>query len=334
MTALAHTIHHLIVHRLQKEPNGPARVTLAQAEPPANGPAQRLVGELCQSFNQRIGKGFGHFEADEAHYPLPQLLRQYQQQQLDFVSFSQQLMTELQQRIEAEPLASGGLVLFAHVSHATMNFLFAAVISEVIGTAISEPLQVEDCIHLDSNHLRVAGRIDLDGWQTGGDKYISFLRGRGDVAGYFKLFLACNDMVTPLQETRKLVQGLTRFADAQQMPAEQRDQLFERAHGYLDALGDESSAVDLATVAEQVWPDAPQTLQTALEDEALELSGGFVPDRRAIKPLMRFKASAPQWKLEFDRASLRSGAVIYNKENDTLVLFDIPDELRKALQAE
>ena len=44
------------------------------------------------------------------------------------------------------------------------------------------------------NALRVAGRIDLGAWQTGGERYISFLRGRGDVAQYFKLFLGCNDL--------------------------------------------------------------------------------------------------------------------------------------------
>ena len=335
MTTLANTIHNLIVHRLHKEPNGPGRVTLHDAEIPANGAAQRLIDQLCQLYNQRIGKGFGQFEQDETQYPFPRLLRQHLvEQQLDFVALSRQLMDELQQRAEQEPLSSGGYVLFARVSNATMNFLFVAVISEIIGTAVNEQMQVEDCVHLDMNNLRVAGRIDLDSWQAGGEKYISFLRSRGDIAAYFKLFLGCNDVVTPLKETRKLVHGLEQFANTQQMLPEQRDQLFERAHSYLDALGDESSTVNLATIAEQVWPDAPQTLQAALQDENLELSGGFVPDRRAIKPLMRFKASAPQWKLEFDRSSLRSGAVIYNKENDTLVLFDIPDELRKALQAE
>ena len=335
MTVLANTIHNLIIHRLHKEPNGPARVSLHDAEIPANGAAQRLIDQLCQLYNQRIGKGFGQFEDDEAQFPLPRLLRRHLiEQSLDFVALSQQMMAELQQRAEQEPLSSGGYVLFARVSNATMNFLFAAVIGEVIGTAVNERMKVDDCIHLDMNNLRVAGRIDLQCWQAGGEKYISFLRGRGDVAAYFKLFLGCNDVVTPLKETRKLVQGLEQFAQTQQMQPEQRDQLFERAHSYLDTLGDESSAVDLASVAAQVWPDAPQTLQAALQDEALELSGGFVPDRRAIKPLMRFKASAAQWKLEFDRASLRSGAVIYNKDNDTLVLFDIPDELRRALQAE
>ncbi|MEN9456019.1 MAG: hypothetical protein RL210_1538 [Pseudomonadota bacterium] len=334
MSNLPNTIQNLIIHRLHKEPNGPARVALNEREVPVNAAAQRLIDQLCQLYSQRIGKGFGKFEDDEAAYPLPALLRQHVAGSLDFVAMSQQMMAQLQQRVEQEPLAAGGHVLIARVSNASMDFLFAAVVSEVIGTGVNEAMQVEDCIHLEMNALRVAGRIDLGAWQTGGERYISFLRGRGDVAQYFKLFLGCNDVVTPLKETQKLVQGLEQFAQSQHMEPEARDQLFERAHSYLDALGDDASPVDLATVAEQVWPDAPQNLQQVLQDENLALSGGFVPDRRAIKPLMRFKASSPEWKLEFDRASLRSGAVIYNKQNDTLVLFNIPEQLRKELLAE
>jgi len=61
------------------------------------------------------------------------------------------------------------------------------------------------------------------------------------------------------------------------------------------------------------------------------LSSGFVPDRRALRPLVRFRASAQQWKIEFDRSSLRTGAVHYDKASNTLVLSDIPEQLRRML---
>ncbi|WP_410497778.1 nucleoid-associated protein [Chitinibacter sp. S2-10] len=326
------TIEHLIVHQLHKEPNGPARVALGAAPLAVNAASQRLIDHLCELYGTRNGKGFGKFEADDAGYAMPQLIRRYAgEQSIDFLTLSQQMMAELQTRAEAEPLASGGYVLIAQVSNPAMQFLFVALISEVIGTAMTDDMNVADSIHLDMDHLRVAGRIDLGSWQAGGERYVSFLRGRGDVAAYFKLFLGCNDVHTPLKETQKLVKGLEAFANEQSIGGNERDQLFQRAHSYLDALGDGQGEVDLASVAEQVFPEAPAQLQTALQSEDLGINDGFVPDRRAIKPLMRFKANGPQWKLEFDRASLRSGAVIYDKHSDTLVLSNIPDDLKKAL---
>jgi nucleoid-associated protein len=92
--------------------------------------------------------------------------------------------------------------------------------------------------------------------------------------------------------------------------------------------------VNLASAAEKIWPDAPSHLNDALNDESLGLASGFVPDRRAIRPLVRFKANAQQWKLEFDRASLRSGAVIYDRRSDTLILSNIPEQLKRALMEE
>ena len=71
-----------------------------------------------------------------------------------------------------------------------------------------------------------------------------------------------------------------------------------------------------------------------LKDEELGLAEGCIPDRRAIRPLLRFKAAAPNWKLEFNRNSLRSGDVIYNRNNDTIVLYNIPDTLKRELQAD
>ncbi|WP_273428136.1 nucleoid-associated protein [Chitinibacter tainanensis] len=328
------TIEHLIIHQLHKEPSGPARVALAPAALAITPAAQRLVDQLCEQYGTRNGKGFGQF-ADDETLLMPQLVRRFSQENsLDFTGFSRELMAELQTRMEAEPLASGGYVLVAQVNNAAMRFIFIALLSEVIGTAVNDELQVIDSIHLDMQHLRVAGRIDLGSWQAGGERYVSFLRGRGDVAGYFKQFLGCLDVKTPLKETQKLVKGLEAFANEQAIAGDERDELFQRAHSYLDALGEGQGEVALATVAEQVFPTAPAQLQAALENEELGINDGFVPDRRAIKPLMRFKANAPQWKVEFDRASLRSGAVIYDKYSDTLVLSNVPEELKQALLAQ
>ena len=77
--------------------------------------------------------------------------------------------------------------------------------------------------------------------------------------------------------------------------------------------------------------DAPQKLQATLQDEALDLASGFVPDKRALRPLIRFKASAEDWKLEFERSGLRSGAVQYDEANNTLVLTKVPESLKKML---
>lgn len=335
MTEPDHRIIDLVVHKLIKDPHGPTQIELRQTRVSATASAQRLVDHLGRLYNERFGKGFGRFEDDEDNFPMPRFIRQHAvEESIDFLTLSHLMMQHLQVRSEQEELASGGHVLIARVENNRSDYLFVAIVTEMIGTAITNNLDVVDSVHLDINNLRVAGRIDLNAWRSGAERYISFLKGRANVAQYFKLFLGCNDLVIALRETQKLVQGLEQFAEAQQLQPEVRDQLFQRAHGYLDEFGDNGAPVSLDTLSQHVWPEAANRLREALDDENLALSSGFIPDRRAIKPLVRFKTSGPEWKLEFDRSSLRSGAVIYDRQHDRLILSNIPEALRKELMAD
>ncbi|AOY00666.1 nucleoid-associated protein [Jeongeupia sp. USM3] len=332
MTASEHTLRNLIVHHLVKAPHGDATMVLRDAEIAPSPAAQQLVDQLVDRYSERSGKGYGRFEDDEDGFPVQRLLRQHVVDgAVDFVTLSKLLMQQLLARIEAEPLAAGGYVVIARLEHAGSDYLFIALASEAIGTAIGDGLSIVDSPYLDLTALRVAGRIDLSAWLRGVERCISFLKGRGDVANYFKLFLGCNDVVIALKETQKLVQGLTQFAEREQLPAPQRDALFERAHGMLDEAGDAGAPLSLDQLVEQAWPDAPGLLREALNDDESRIASDFVPDRRAIRPLTHFKAKADHWKIEFDRNSLRSGQVIYDRDNGTLILTEIPEGLRRAL---
>lgn len=332
----SHPPLNLIVHKLDKEPHGPASLALRQDEIAINPHVGHLITHLSELYAAKAGKGYGKFEADDATFPTARLLRSLViEQSIDFAEFSRQMMQYLLELVAEETLACGGYVLFARQRQsAAADSLLVAIITEAVGTAVSAGLEMEESLYLDLANLRAAGRIDLAAWQSDSGRYISFLKGRTDVAQYFKQFLGCNDVIAALKETQKLIKGIEQFAEAQQLEPEARNQLFEEAHRYLDDLGENDLPWQVDTVASVLCPDAPDALRATLSDEQLGLSGGCIPDRRAIRPLLRFKAAAPNWKLEFNRNSLRNGDVIYNRNNDTIVLYNIPEDLKRQLQAE
>ncbi|XZG69031.1 nucleoid-associated protein [Chitinibacteraceae bacterium HSL-7] len=326
------TVRHLVVHRLIKDPHGPATTLMRPHELAVTPAAERLLSAIGQRYSGRFGKGYGRFEEDEDNFPMPRFVRQYAiENDIDFMAFSRLAMQHLEARAADEPLSSGGYVLIARVTDHDHDCIIFALVTEVIGMAITGDFELVDSPQLDLDNLRVAGRIDLTALADGTERYISFLKGRGDVASYFKLFLGCNDVRLALKETQKLVQGLAQFAETEAIHGNERDALFERAHQYLDERGDEHEPLALDELVRRAYPDAPERLGHALADETLELSDGFVPDRRAIKPLRRFAASGESWKVEFDRASLRSGAIIYDRDREMLILTELPDELKAAL---
>lgn len=335
MTESTHAISGLVIHRLIRAAEGPSQVELRPAANPLDEPAARLMERLCRHFAERPGKGYGWFEKDERSFPMPRLVREHAiEQGMDFATLSKEMVTQLQQRVDEDKMDEGGYVLIARATVFGADCLYVALLQETLGTVIGDGLSIQDSPHLDFSALQVAGRIDISAWQAGAERYISFLKGRGDVAGWFKRFLGCTDVVIALKETKKLVETLSHFAETQQLDAAGRDELLERAHLVLEEMGDSGAALNLEAVAGQIFPDAPQKLSATLQDEALDLASGFVPDKRALKPLIRFRASAEDWKLEFERSGLRSGAVQYDKASNTLVLTNVPENLKKLLLEE
>lgn len=332
---MPNNIVNLVVHKLLKDPHGAATIELADAPINATPSAQRLIDHLHKLYAERPGKGYGKFEEDENNFPMRRFVREYfVDHATDYYALSQVMMQHLQYRAGQEQLATGGYVLISHVNNGATDFLLVAIVTEVVGTAITEGLEIVDSVHLDMSNLRVAGRVDLTAWQGGAERYVSFLKGRGEVANYFKQFLGCNDVLVALQETQKLVRGLESFATEQHLESAVRDQLFEQAYTFLEELGRNGNPVSLDALANRLWPDSPDDLRATFANEELQLSDGFVPDRRAIKGLVKFKGASTHWKLEFDRRGLRNGDIRYDQDNNKLVLSNIPDALRNELLEE
>ncbi|MFG8044809.1 nucleoid-associated protein [Pseudomonas aeruginosa] len=325
-------ITNCIVHKLIKDAHQrEADVDLRPTELEVNPSVQRLIDHLDKLYTGRAGKGYGRFENNEDDYPMQRFIREHVvDEKLDFVALSERMMRHLKERASVEQLATGGFVLIAKISKENVDYLLVAIVTEVVGTAITEGLEVIDSVHLDMSQLRVAGRVDVTAWQQGADRYISFLKARGDIAHYFKLFLGCNDLVLALEESKKLVAGLEQFTTERELEPAQRDEFLEKAHDYLNNLG-KDVPVSLEALSNHLWPDAPEELQLKLGSEELGLSDGFVPDRRAIRGLVKFEGKSDYWKLTFDRKAVRSGHLRYNRETDSIVLTHIPDQLRQEL---
>jgi nucleoid-associated protein len=323
---------HLIVHTLVKDAGAPARLALREAPCVLDGAALRLIERLCTQYDSRSAKGFGRFEDDEEAFPLARWLREHViDETLDFVTLSRQLAERVQAIADEEELEDGGHLVFARVREGDTNTLWAALLGAAEGVSINGTLDLLDCTHIDFAALHAAGRIDLSGWRRGDERYLGFLRGRGKGGAWLKRVLGCSDVMVALQETKKLVATLDRFVDTQQLAPATRDHELERPHDYLDTLGEAGAPVVFEELAREIFPEQPAKLDALLRADETKIAPGFIPNRRAIRPLVRFSASGENWKLEFERSGLHSGAVHYDRATDTLVLSGVPDYLKRML---
>ncbi len=332
MRTVEHVVTQLIVHSLIRAPGTPSRLVLRDAPCALDSAALRLVERLCAQYESRSAKGFGRFEEDEEAFPLARWLREHIiDATLDFATLSRQFAERMQAIADEEELEDGGHLVVARVREGDTDTLWMALLGAAEGVRINGTLDLLDCTHIDFAAVHAAGRVDLSGWRRGDERYLGFLRGRGKGGAWFKRVLGCSDVMVALQETKKLVATLDRFVDTERLAPAARDAVLERAHDYLDTLGEAGAPVVFEELAREVFPEQPARLDALLRAEETKIAPGFVPNRRAIRPLVRFSASGENWKLEFERNGLHSGAVHYDRATDTLVLSGVPDYLKRML---
>lgn len=334
------TVDAVVIHKLVKERHGKASVVTRSALLPITEPVQKLVHDIHELYADKTGKGYGRFDADETNYPSAKILREtFLQNAKLFLTATQELMNVLAAKAGQAPLATGGYVLMAQVSNAATkhSWFIAAILTNIHGSAIKDDsLDVVDSVHVDLHNLRVAGRVSLADWQRNDPKvrYIGFLKQRGEVSDYFKLFLGCNELIAATEETKKLVNVLKDFSKSSGLDRAGQENLLKAAYDYCSSCHKSDEPLSLEALTNAVCPTDPKKLQKALTAADVQINDGFVPDGRVIKAFVKIKARTKYWSVELDRQALVSGQVKYDPKKRTLTLSELPPELETELSSE
>ena len=203
-------IFALAIHDLERR-DGAYHVQIAKKTLPISATAQRVIDELSDLYNRRASKSHGKFTAAEG-YPTQTQIREYvNADEPNFLELTSRMMATLQREAVKKAASTGGHVLFAHFKRDGRDYLLVAIVTQKLRAALTSERDMRDVRHLDLDGFRFAGRVNLTGWAAGQDRYISFLKGKGDVADYFKEFLGCDAVVQDRVDTSNLVSALKDF---------------------------------------------------------------------------------------------------------------------------
>jgi len=333
------TVHAAVIHKLEKvQRAGKSVVTKRDKLNELSVEMIKLVLDINELYAKKSNKGYGRFQADEQAYPVSRLLRNfYESDAPNFLALSHELIGILAARADLQPLSKGGYVLMAEVSGDDgARWFLVAVINNVDGSAVDENLEVIEAVHVDLEHLRVAGRVSVQDWLEieGHARYIGFLKQRGDVAEYFKAFLGCDDMVVPLAETKSLTASLKAFASEEKLDFKQEEDFLRAAYAYCDQRAQANEPLSLDSLANAAWPDEPDKLKAQFARDGAQVSDGFVPDPTALKRLLKIRARTSAWSVELDVSALVSGDAEYVPEREGLLLCNLPADLLELLVRE
>lgn len=327
------TIVAVIVHDLVK-----AGGLLVDERPdllPITATVQRLVDQLVSEYAKRSGKSHGRFIDEEDNYPIQKYIREYYVENVKtFLELSQAMMKTLCAKASGTA-TTGGHVFIAHISHDGLDYLTVAILTDELGAALTDGKELTDSIYLDIKGFRFAGRIDMTNWRNGGERYLSFLKGRKQdrVSDYFKAFLGCDNSVAAATETTTLLNGLELFVAQQAMNELTKDAFLTKAFYICSSLANADEPIDIQEFANELWPSEPEQLVAVLSAPDLKLSEGFVPDKRVLRRLVKFSGKTPLWKIEFERTALNQGQIVFN-DDETLTITNLPEDLKDRLKKE
>jgi len=331
---LPNNIINVAVHDLRRTEAG-FDIVPGRDELPVNPTTQRVVDDLHELYRRRSSKSHGRFSEDQINYPTQTHLRAYVAgNPPDFPGLTSSLMTTLQVQARRRPNAAGGHVFFAHFECDGRQFLLVAIVNDKLGAALTRDLEVREVRHLDMDGFRFAGRISLSGWAAGEQRYIGFLRGKGDVSEYFKEFLGCDTTVADRQDTLDLVAVIRQFADDQGMEGADKDAFLGRAKAICERSSRNREELEFEAFANELVPNDPVSLLDILSDPDRGLNDRFIPNRQALGSLVKFKARTSLWSVEFEREALRGGNIVYDREANSLTILNLPAALSAELQAE
>jgi nucleoid-associated protein len=333
---LPNDIINLTVHE-HRRIEGRFEVRLRGAPLPVNPLTQKVVDDLHELYRRRSSKAHGRFAADAVQFPTQTFVQAYMNAGATadaFATLTGDLMTTLDVRARARPNAGGGHVLFAHFETEGRQFLLVAIVNEKWGARLTQDLDLREAPHIDMEGFRFAGRIGISGWLAGEARYIGFLKGRGNVAEYFKEVLGCEETVLEKADTQGLVDIFRDFADSRNLIGEPRENFMRRARSICERSARARTELNFTALANELVPEAPADLLDRLNDPERNLTDGFVPNAAVLTTLVRFKARTDDWTIEFDRNAITNEAITFNQDDETLVIHDLPEQLVARLRQE
>lgn len=332
-------INSVVIHKLIKERQGKPETFTRPTLLELTDPVKKLVNDIHQLYAERTGKGYGRFQKDEVNFPTSRVLKDlFKNKTTSFIDASHELMSILAAKAGQAPLSTGGYVMMAHVSNeANVSWFLVAILTNIKGSAVKDDsLEIVDSVHIDLQNLRVAGRVNITDWfkEDQDVRYIGFLKQRGEVSDYFKLFLGCDELIAQSEETKRLVAVLKDFAKSTELSAEEQEQFLKSAHDFCIDCQKNDRPLILETLTNAIWPEDPKALQQALTEGEVQISDGFVPDGRSLKSLVKIRAKTPFWTVEIDRRALTSGQAVYDPDKHTLTFSGLPEGLESELRSE
>ena len=311
---------HCVVHEIEKEAGeSTARAHYSEALLSVDDDLRALVGKLARGFGaSRLTNG----RFDESPGKLfPQKFGDYVRGATSdraFLEYSREAVGHLETVIQGKSGAKGGYVLMCAYDDAEGHRHGVFLLRNTVGRIFhrtDEGFAIEPVLHLDTDNLAMACRIDVGRYRQGAHAYLELThRTESEVSAYFSDWIGVEETPSSRQMTASLqdLLGGIEVVDEDSGAVASRAQTFERAYEHVRA--NPSKVVDIHELSQELY-GSPARIEEHARERGIELDAEFRYNPAALRELVQLRAQAEGIDLKFPRAALEDG-LMYVEEGD------------------
>ncbi|MFC0179740.1 nucleoid-associated protein YejK [Thorsellia kenyensis] len=276
--------------------------------------------------------------------PFVELFQALQNDEMDFLIFSEKAATNLVHEINQYSFAEPGLLLMCHYHHVANDYLYMAILQHTQSTSVKNDFTIEIIDALDIEKSDIMARLDITEWTHNQDssRYLTFLRGRigRKVGDFFLDFLGAETGLDPKRQTQTLIQAIDDYCEAHTL-AKEEEQLYKKdVVQYCQVQAKQGEELSIEGLSSFLSPKEHPVLSTKpdvvdfasfTESKGYDLADSFPADTSAIKKLTKFTGSGGGVTISFTSEQLGQ-KIVWDKETDTLTIKGTPPNLRDQLE--
>lgn len=325
-------IDSIVIHKINKEQyvTDNASLQLADELLPINNCID-LVAKLNSTFNSGTSKQYGLFSNDTLNYQFSNLLLRYYNRETnyDFLTFTRQAMSILENKIRSISLATGGDILFVRYTNQETDYLIVMMLKIKSSYSITDRLKIQPVTHIDDDKIEAIARINLGLWNSNNsEKYISFTRKgkNNNISIYFTEFIGCIEFTKSKEMTKNLVDLIKNYARIN-ISNSHRDQEIQHIYSFLKERQKQDGEIDIEQLDRRIDPTGSRRFIEFMNNNDIQLSNNFAADLAILNRLSRFTYKSNGFNVSFDKDFLREH-VIYNSATNTLQIHNLDNNFK------
>ncbi|WP_075185768.1 nucleoid-associated protein [Teredinibacter haidensis] len=280
----------------------------------------------------KLSNGYGMLGDNYDVHRFPKFLDSYIGSEEDFIVFSNNTISVISELMSQQRFSTTSYPVFFRYTNQGNDWLLIAVLKLKEGVGIDEEtLDLNDSLSFDVSDLREAARIDIEKWKVNQQPYLSFIkRGSGsdsESSRYFRDALSCLEYTDAKYNTDTAVKAVDDYCNSQNYDAQKKQSLRARMYEYCKEKKDADEPVNLTSLSAMLNDQEPESFINFVRENNYEVSETFSPSPASYKRLQRLSKRFGTISLGFDVDDLYSERVVYNSEDNSIVLRNPPTEL-------